>query len=195
MSLNKYEKNKIWQLKEYGGHLMVNSDEFTNEVYNAISNDFKNQSIYVKGKDGVSNIVIFNEPELYKEKSRYRIAYSNIMVFDGDKPLLAIEAIPHKPTPPKDIAGPIPIYMISRKVIVNMKTGNNKEFDLIDSDSKFNLLIVVPDQPESGQKSVQIRDLNEKFKGVFDLNSEYSNLKNFEICEFNDIKSTLEKFK
>ncbi|MGB9937854.1 MAG: hypothetical protein ACPK7O_09060 [Methanobacterium sp.] len=174
---------------------MVNSDEFTNKVHNAISNNFKNLSVYVKGKDGVSNIVIFDEPDLYKDKSRYRIAYSNIMIFNGDKLLLAIEAIPHKPTPPKDIAGPIPIYMISRKVIINMKTGNNKEFDLIGSDSKFNLLIVVPDQPEGGLKSAQIGDLNEKFKGVFDLNNEYSNLKNFEICEFSNIKSTLEKFK
>ncbi|MGF7118650.1 hypothetical protein [Methanobacterium oryzae] len=172
---------------------MANSDEFTNQVYDTILKNFKNQSIYVKGKNGVNSIVIFDEPELHKEKSRYRIAYSNIMIFDDDKLLLAIEAIPHKPTPPKDIAGPIPIYMIARKVIVNMKTGNNKEYDLISSDSKFNLLIVVPDQPEGGQKSVQIGDLNEKFKGVFDMNSEYSNLKDFEICEFSAINSALNK--
>lgn len=48
---------------------MANSDEFTNEVYNAISDEFKNQSIYVKGKEGVNNIVIFDEPDLYKDKS------------------------------------------------------------------------------------------------------------------------------
>lgn len=172
---------------------MANYEEFLGEVYNTISRDFSNQTIYVKGKRGVSNIVIFDEPELYKEKSRYRIAYSGIMIFDGDKPILAIETIPHKPTPPKDIAGPIPIYMIARKVIINMKNGNNKEYELIDSDSKFNLLVVVPDQPEGGLKSAQISDLNEKFKGVFDLDGEYSNLKSFEICEFSDIDSALKK--
>lgn len=170
---------------------MASSDEFTNDVYNAISDEFKNYSIYVKGREEVGNIVVFDEPDLYKDKSRYRIVYSNIMIFDDNMPLLAIEAIPHKPTPPKDIAGPIPIYMIARKIIVNMKNGNNKEYELINGDSKFNLLIIVPDQPESGLKSAQIRDLNEKFKGVFDLESEYSNLKDFEICEFGNIKSAL----
>lgn len=170
---------------------MANYEEFLGKVYNSISTEFNTQNIYVKGKNEVNNIVIFDEPDLYKEKSRYRIAYSGIMVFDGNKPVLAIETIPNKPTPPKDIAGPIPIYMIARKVVINMKNGNNKEYELIGSDSKFNLLVVVPDQPEGGLKSVQIKDLNEKFKGVFDLNSEYSNLKDFEICEFSDIKSAL----
>lgn len=116
------------------------------------------------------------------------------MIFDGDKPLLAIETIPKRATPPKDIAGPIPIYMIARKVIINMKNGNNVEYDLNGNDSKFNLLIVVPNQP-SGQKSAQIENLNEKFIGVFDLKSEYSNLKNFHICEFSNLKAALSEIK
>ena len=172
---------------------MANYEEFLIEVYDSISKEFNKQTIYVKGKNGVSNIVIFDEPDLYKEKSRYRIAYSSMLILDNNRPLLGIEAIPNKPTPPRDIAGPIPIYMIARKIVITFKNGSTKEYELVDGDSKFNLLVVVPDQPESGLKSAQIKDLNEKFKGVFDLNSEYSNLKDFEICEFSDIKSALKK--
>jgi len=172
---------------------MANYEEFLGEVYDSISKEFNNQKIYVKGKNGVNNIVIFDEPNLNREKSRYRIAYSGIIVINDDKPLMAVEAIPNKPAPPKDIAGPIPIYMIARKVVITFRNGSTKEYELVDGDSKFNLLVVVPDQPEKGLKSVQIKDLNEKFKGVFDLDNEYSNLKDFEICEFNDIKSALKK--
>ncbi len=57
---------------------MANNEKFLEKVYNIISNDFNNETIYVKRKNGVNNIVIFDEPELYKEKSRYRIAYSSI---------------------------------------------------------------------------------------------------------------------
>ena len=172
---------------------MANYEEFLGEVYNSISKEFNNQTIYVKGRNEVNNIVIFDEPDLNSEKSRYRIAYSGIIVLNNDKPLTAIEAIPNKPTPPKDIAGPIPIYMIARKIAITFKNGNTKEYELVDGDSKFNLLVVVPDQPEKGLKSIQIKDLNEKFKGVFDLGSEYSNLTDFEICEFSDINSALKK--
>lgn len=172
---------------------MANYEEFLGDVYNSISNEFNNQTIYVKGRNEVNNIVIFDEPDLNSEKSRYRIAYSGIIVLNNDKPLMAIEAIPNKPTPPKDIAGPIPIYMIARKIVITFKNGNTKEYELVDGDSKFNLLVVVPDQPAKGLKSIQIKDLNEKFKGVFDLSSEYSNLKDFEICEFSDINSALKK--
>ena len=172
---------------------MANNKEFLKEVYNSISKDFNNETVYVKGKNGVNNIVIFDEPELYKEKFRYRIAYSSMMIFNDDKPVLAIETFPNKLTPPKNFAGQIPIYMIARKVVINMKDGNKMEYRLVGSDFKFNLLMVVPDKPESGQKSAQIKDLNEKFKGVLNLDSEYSNLKDFEICEFSDIKSALKK--
>ncbi|MGB9980113.1 hypothetical protein [Methanobacterium sp.] len=174
---------------------MANYEEFLEDIYDSISKEFNNQTIYVKGKNEVNNIVVFDEPNLNREKSRYRIAYSGIIVLNDDKPLIAIEAIPNKPTPPKDIAGPIPIYMIARKIVITFKNRSTKEYELVDGDSKFNLLVVVPDQPESGLKSVQIKDLNEKFKGVFDLGSEYSNLKDFEICEFSDINSALKKLK
>ncbi len=172
---------------------MVNGDEFTNMVYNEISNHFKKNKKYVKGKDEVNSIVIFDEPILSHEKSRYKIAYSKIIIFENNEPFLAIEAVPHKPTPPKDIAGNIPIYMITRKIVINMKNGRNEEY-VIKDNSNFNLLIVVPNQPE-GNKSAQISDLNEKFKGIFDLNNEYTNLKNFEICELDNIDNALNKFK
>ena len=172
---------------------MVNGDEFLDLVHNELSNYFKNNKIYVKGKNGINSIVIFDEPELEKEKSRFRTGYSKILIFKDDKPFLAIETFSQKPTPPKDIAGPIPIYMIARKIIINKENGDNEEV-LIDDNIDFNLLIVVSDQPKDGNKSAQIKDLNEKFKGVFDLGGEYSNLKNFEICEFSHMKNCLNKF-
>ena len=55
----------------------------------------------------------------------------SIMIFDKNKPILAVEIIPNKPTPPKDMAGPIPVYMISRKIKLNYNNGNDKEYELI----------------------------------------------------------------
>ncbi len=84
--------------------------------------------------------------------------------------------------------------MISRKIVINRRNGQKTEYELTDKNSKFNLLIVVPDQfqgGQKGQKSLQIKDLNEKFKGVLDLESEYSNLKNFAICEISDLNPVL----
>lgn len=171
---------------------MVKTEEFINQIYGAVSKAFKTETIHLKGNNGVNNIVLFDEPELIPgEKSRYRIAYSTIAVFDGEKLILVVEAIPNAPTPPKDIVGSIPVCMITRKIVINKKNGQNLEYALTDKDSKFLLLVVVPDQGGNGKKSDQISDLNEKFKGVLDLDSEYSNLKDFAICEISDIDSVL----
>lgn len=172
---------------------MVKNEEFINQVYETVSKTFKTETIYLKGKNGVNNIVLFDEPELIPgEKSRYRIAYSSMAVFDGEKLVLVVEAIPNKPTPPKEVVGSIPVCMVTRKIIINKKDGQNLEYALKDKNSKFRLLVVVPDQGgENSQKSKQISDLNEKFRGVLDLDSEYSNLKDFAICEIRDIKPVL----
>ena len=43
--------------------------------------------IFVKGKNGINNIVFFDEPDLYPgEKARFRIGNGSIMVFDNYKP-------------------------------------------------------------------------------------------------------------
>ena len=168
--------------------------DLSNIVFDALTQIFKPKEIYMKGKGGINNIVLFDEPVLIdREKSRYRILYSSMMVIKDDKPILAIEILQHKPTPPRDIVGPIPLYMISRKIVINKENGKKQEYELIDKDSKILLLVVIPEQPERGQKSLQINDLNEKFKGVLDLESEYSNLKDFAICEINDLKPVLNK--
>ena len=120
--------------------------------------------------------------------ARFRIGNGSIVVFDGYKPILAVEIIPNKPTPPKDIAGPIPVYMISRKIKINFNNGNEKEYELSD---KFPLIIVVPDQSE--KKSNQINDLNEKFKGIFNLDIEYSALNDFQICVNSDFEYIIRK--
>lgn len=175
------------------GERMAKADEFIKVVYETIKDDFKNKKIYVKGENGVSNIVLFDEPEIFREKSRYRIAYTSIVIFNDETPLLAIEVIPKAPTPPKDMVGPIPVYMVARKIMIKMKDGSEIEYELNNKDSKFPLLVVIPDQTEGGQKSAQISDLNEKFKGVLDLESEYSCINDFEICEFGNLKPVLNK--
>ncbi|SCG85418.1 hypothetical protein [Methanobacterium congolense] len=173
---------------------MVKTEEFVNQIYGVISETFKTETIHLKGNNGVNNIVLFDEPELIPvEKSRYRIAYLTMAVFNGEKLILIVEAIIKAPTPPKEIVGPIPVCMITRKIIINKKNGQNLEYSLTDKNSKFLLLVVVPDQGEGSPKSDQISDLNEKFKGVLDLDSEYSNLEDFAICEISDIKLVLKK--
>lgn len=172
---------------------MVKTEEFNNQIYDIISKTFKTETIYLKRNNGVNNIVLFDEPKLISgEKSRYRISYPNMAVFNDEKLVLIVEAISKAPTPPKDIVGSIPVCMIARKIVINEKNGQNLEYSLTDKDSKFFLLVVVPDQ-EGTQKSNQISDLNEKFKGVLDLDSEYSNLKDFAICEIKDIEFVLKK--
>lgn len=110
------------------------------------------------------------------------------MLFDGQKPILAIEVIPNKPTPPKDMAGPIPVYMVSRKIILNFNNGKGREYELLD---KFPLIIVVPVQSETKRK--QINDLNEKFKGIFNLKTEYSALNDFMICMDSDFSGVIKR--
>ena len=111
------------------------------------------------------------------------------MIFENQKPILAVEIITKGPTPPKDMAGPIPVYMISRKIKLNYNDGKDKEYELID---KFPLIVVVPDQSE--KKRNQINDLNEKFKGIFNLGVEYSALNDFEICVDSDFTDILNKY-
>ena len=86
------------------------------------------------------------------------------------------------------MAGPIPVYMVSRKIKLNYNNGNDKEIELLD---KFPLIIVVPDQPEN--KRDQIDDLNEKFEGIFNLGIEYSALNDFKICVESDFRTILKK--
>jgi len=168
---------------------MVEDDQLIEEISQQIEDFDLGYDIFVKGKNGLNNIVFFDEPDLYPgEKSRFRIGNGSIIVFDGDKPILAVEIIPNKPTPPKDIAGPIPVYMISRKIKLNYNNGNEKEYEV---SVKFPLIIVVPDQSET--KMNQIDDLNEKFKGIFNLGIEYSALNDFKICVDSDFSAVVQK--
>jgi hypothetical protein len=169
---------------------MLTGEELIEKINQEILNLNLENNVYIKGKDGINNIVCFDEPELYHgERRRYRIGYGNIMIFKGNIPILAVEIITGKNSPPKDIAGIIPIYMISRKIKLNYNNGSDKEIELHD---KFPLIIVVHDQSEA--KKNQINDLNEKFKGIFNLDTEHSALNNFEICFSSDFSSVLKKF-
>ena len=59
------------------------------------------------------------------------------MIFDDEEPFLAIEA--KTAATPKEIAGPIPLYALTRIVKINEKP--------YDVESPLLLLITVPDQP------------------------------------------------
>lgn len=168
---------------------MVSGEKLIEKINEEIQDLNLGYEIFVKGKNGLNNIVFFDEPDLYPgEKSRFRIGNGSIMLFDGQKPILAIEVIPNKPTPPKDMAGPIPVYMVSRKIILNFNNGKGREYELLD---KFPLIIVVPDQSETKRK--QINDLNEKFKGIFNLKTEYSALNDFMICVDSDFSGVIKR--
>lgn len=168
---------------------MVSGEKLIEKINEEIQDLNLGYEIFVKGKNGLNNIVFFDEPDLYPgEKSRFRIGNGSIMLFDGQKPILAIEVIPNKPTPPKDMAGPIPVYMVSRKIILNFNNGKGREYELLD---KFPLIIVVPDQSETKRK--QINDLNEKFKGIFNLKTEYSALNDFMICMDSDFSGVIKR--
>lgn len=169
---------------------MVTGEKLIEKIYTEIEVLDLGYDIFVKGKNGLNNIVLFNEPDLFQgEKSRFRIGNGSIMIFENNKPILAIEIVSKGPTPPKEMVGPIPVYMISRKIKLNYNDGKDKEYELID---KFPLIVVVPDQSE--KKRNQINDLNEKFKGIFNLGVEYSALNDFEICIDSDFKDILNKF-
>lgn len=157
---------------------MVTGEKLIEKINSEIEGLNLDYEIFVKGKNGLNNIVLFNEPDLFQgEKSRFRLGNGSIMIFENNKPILAIEVVSKGPTPPKDMAGPIPVYMISRKIKLNYNNDKDKEYDLND---KFPLIVVVPDQSE--KKRNQINDLNEKFKGIFNFGVEYSALNDFDIC-------------
>lgn len=109
---------------------MVSGEKLIEKINEEIQDLNLGYEIFVKGKNGLNNIVFFDEPDLYPgEKSRFRIGNGSIMIFDGQKPILAIEVIPNKPTPPKDMAGPIPVYMVSRKIILNFNNGKGRSMN------------------------------------------------------------------
>jgi len=166
---------------------MVNDDKLIEKINQKIVDLELGFDIYVKGKNGLNNIVFFDEPDLYPgEKARFRIGYGSIMVFNNNKPILAVEIVPN--STPKDMAGPIPIYMISKKIKLNYNNGKDKEYELL---GKFPLIVVVKDQEE--RKINQINDLNEKFKGIFNLEDENSTLNDFKLCIDSDFANIVQK--
>jgi hypothetical protein len=52
-------------------------------------------------------------------------------------------------------------------------------------------LIVIPNQPENSHKAEQLPDLERKLKRTIDLKE--SSLKDFAICQINDLKPTLKR--
>ena len=173
----------------------MNQDSFNESIYNTLTSLFPKFTIHASGINGVSKIVLFDEPELNKQKSRYRIAYTSMMVFDGEKPILGLETIfSESSIPPRIIVGPIPVYMITRKIIVRFKNGNEKEYNLDHNDSKIGLMIVLSPQKSENKKD-QIKDLNEKFRGVLNLDTEYSYVNNFRIIELDNLKFAIKEFR
>lgn len=102
-----------------------------------------------------------------------------------------MEILPTKPTPPKTIAGLLPVHMITRAIVVNHKNGDSLKFNLSENDNKMLLLIIVPDQTEVKEK--QFEDLDMKFRGVLSLNYPYSHIEDFTLTPFRNLESVLEK--
>ena len=64
---------------------MVDGPELIEKIHQKIRDLDLGFDIFVKEKNGLNNIVFFDEPDLYPgEKNRFRIGNGNIMVFDGD---------------------------------------------------------------------------------------------------------------
>ena len=81
---------------------MATDAELIEKINNKIEDLNLGFEIFVKGNNGLNNIVLFDKSDLYHgEMTRFRIGNGSIMVFDGNKPILAVEIIPNKPTPPK----------------------------------------------------------------------------------------------
>jgi hypothetical protein len=172
------------------GEIMANNQDLIEKIYQSIIDMNLDYDIFCKGKNSLNNLVIFDEPDLYPgEKSRFRIGNGSIMMFDSEKLILAIEIITKTPTPPKEMAGPIPVYMICRKVKLNYQNGKDKEIEI---SNKFPLILVVPDQSEL--KTKQIEDLNEKFRGILNLRTEYSALNDFNICTASYFSNILKNY-
>ncbi|WP_432703670.1 hypothetical protein ACRERI_08065 [Methanothermobacter thermautotrophicus] len=157
--------------------------EYLDKIYRNISGPFRDQNIYVQNREGITSIRLYDETDLHDGERSHWVGTSHIMIFDDEEPFLAIEA--KTSSTPKEIAGPIPLYALTRIVKIN-----GKPYDV---ESPFLLLITVPDQPREGQKSEQLSDLENKLKDIIDLESKYSNLKDFAICEISDLKKTLKE--
>lgn len=172
---------------------MPKIEEMLKEVYDGLSEIFKKETIYFQGKNGVNSLVLFDEPELIPgDKARYKIGNFTALVLKNDVPFLSIEIIPSEPTPPKSIAGLLPVHMVTRSIVINRKRVDNLKYDLDELENKILLLIVVPDQ--SGQvKEIQFDDLDEKFRGVIRLNGQYANVKDFAITPIRDLQSAIKK--
>lgn len=169
----------------------MNGDEFNKIIYDKIKEFFPKGTVYASGKDGVNNIVLFDEPVLTSQKSRYRIAYTTMIVIEDNQPILGIETVfSTSSIPPKNFLSSIPLYMITRKIIIPFKEGKEIEYNLDENMDKIRLLVVLSEQ-KSKAKKVQINDLNEKVSGIINLNSEYSYLNDFRICELLDMEQSI----
>lgn len=160
---------------------MVNITDMLDTVYEELSIHFKDETIHCQGKNGVNTLVLFDEPELIpNKKSRYRIGTLTLLIIKDNVPFLSVEVINRGPTPPKSIAGVLPVNMVARSIVINRKNADNIKYDLDELMDKLLLLIVVPDQSET-VKEAQFVDLDKKFRGVLRLKGEYSNVKDFAI--------------
>lgn len=171
---------------------MAKFEEMLDNVYDQLLGIFKDEKIYCQGKDDVNTIVLFDEPELVPgKKARFKIGHCTILILKEDIPFLSIEVISTEPTPPKTIAGLLPIHMITRAMVVNHNKGDSLKFNLDEYGNKMSLLIVVPDQTEVKEK--QFEDLDMKFRGVLALNYPYSHVKNFAIAPLRNLENALSK--
>jgi hypothetical protein len=161
--------------------------DLVDKVYAILLPVFGKDSIFIEGRC-VGYIQIFDKSELKNgEMNRFKIARSDIMVFDDEgKPLLVVE--PETSSSPKTFGRSIPIYTIAKRVIIKSegKVIKSKKIE-----SPLLLLIVIPEQKANSQKDVQLPDVENKIK--MNVNTRDSNIKDFAICESNDLMPTLRR--
>jgi hypothetical protein len=162
-------------------------DEKRAKIYEFLPASMRDNS-YAVHVDGITGIAPFNEAYPPKEGlSAYRMKLTcDILVLNEEKPFLAIEL--ETSQDPQVVMGLIPLYMLTKWIKIRKANLDLNQFPV---DSLL-LIIVVPDLSDTLQE--KWTDSEEKLKELIDLKeNKLSTLKDFEICEISDFKSTLKK--
>ncbi len=159
-------------------------EDLINEIKKVISPIF--QTYHIEKQDGVGLLQIFDEENMVpREENKFKVANADIVVFDDNKtPFLIIE--PETSGSPKTFGKSISIYTIAKMVRVG-----GKKVEEYSIESPLLLLIVIPQHPENSQKEDQLDDLRKKLKMTIDLRN--SQLKDFDVCQIDNVKPTLRK--
>ena len=137
--------------------------------------------VYVESEENTGKIQVFGVQELPERgKRQYKIAEADVAVCDKNKkPFLIIE--PEMASSPKTFGRSLAVYTIAK--LIKTRRGEKK------IEAPLLLLIIIPNQKESGKKANQLRFLEKRLKEAINLKN--SQLKDFAFCQIKDAKVTL----